>query len=618
MFRIALSLFFLGITFHSLAQEVALRITGHITNEETHESIPYASIYTNNHGTGTVSNNDGNFDLRLITSKPFYLFISHVGYKTEKILLPAKDSTIKVRLLPEVTVLREVVITSDESIISLLQDCAKNISKNYSTSPFELKGFFRESLRDSVDRYYYVGEAELLCQSSGYQYPHEDGRVRIIKSRMNSLNDSLYTHYRGGPFIGIKGDIVKSSRKVLVGDADKYRYSLKEVYSAIDGEVWVIEFVDKENENKRGTLYINKKDKAYARIEIRILGSKLTRTGKQIVSYKKFKGHWYLDFVHSEISNAEKTHVIAVDFSTISIRTDSITPIPLMQQLNYGQPFSLSENEFNDDFWNGNTIILPDTALQRQWKKMTSNSKLTGAHTVVTKVKGQKFINFLNHLDVNIGIQLMPSIISNRPSGINVITLEGNVNLNSLKQPSAPLSVKSGISYRINNKLSTNFNYAESFLKSNFYRGYDIRFLYSIQLPLNGNPVLLRTSVAWNYQVIGQGFEALPQSTSIEFGGTEYKYAKMRVYAGNKNAAVLLSLYAEKNLKGSKCFFLGFTIQQSMHSKQVFLLRKESGLFKNYHTTSFLDSNVTFSTPYTGPRLRNINFEIGLRVGIFG
>lgn len=595
--------------FAAFSQTPYFKVSGTVIDAETLAPMPYASVYVENTSIGTVTNGNGDFSLNFSSLVPFHLITSYIGYSKKKIFLFPSDTILNIiALSPESTTLKELVITPGDSVADFVKACYQSISSNYPTSPYEFEAFYRESSRNLVNEYYYFGEAEIILQGSGYQYSNEDGRVKIVQSRVNYFTDSIPTHYYGGPFIGSKGDIIKVGKKFLLGNENEYEYFLKKVYLMEDSEIWVIGFIDKKDMGKKGDMYIDRFSRAYIRIELDL--NDADKKGKQIVAYTKWQNKWYLNFIHSEVIKKNKrlneTEITTVDLAVTKIKTDSISVIPLLQQLSYGQPFSLIKNNFKEDFWLDATTILPDTILRKQTREFAQQTKWNN-----TK---KSMVNLVSRLSLNLGLQLLQYSVNSSLIGLNVLDAAGqSILINSLKQPHLPLLYKGGISFRINNKAALNYSYSESLSKVNLFRGSYIGFIYSIQLPLHGNPILLRAGLGWNNQIFGQGFSSLPKATGIQFNNQVYDYSKMRIYLGERNSMAMLSLHLEKKLKGMKWFFIGATYQYSLNSSQRFFLRKESGITNKIHTSPVEKSNIAFTTPYNRPKLNSILFEFGLR-----
>jgi len=88
-------------------------ITGTVT-DEAGDALPYVSIYIKNTTTGTASNADGNYGLKLSQGQ-YTLVFQFIGYKTQVrvINIDNRQETLDVQMNPQTAVLSEVVISAD-------------------------------------------------------------------------------------------------------------------------------------------------------------------------------------------------------------------------------------------------------------------------------------------------------------------------------------------------------------------------------------------------------------------------------------------------------------------------------------------------------------------------
>ncbi len=104
----AFLLAFLFVVFTSLNGFAQITVTGRIISQADNESLPGATILLKGTNTGTVTDLDGNFSIK-VTSESDVLVISMVGYKPQEITI-GKQSVINIALETQVTGLDEVVV----------------------------------------------------------------------------------------------------------------------------------------------------------------------------------------------------------------------------------------------------------------------------------------------------------------------------------------------------------------------------------------------------------------------------------------------------------------------------------------------------------------------------
>ncbi|MBQ8224500.1 MAG: TonB-dependent receptor [Bacteroides sp.] len=90
------------------------RIAGHVIEKGSEENIPYATIYVEELGKGTVTNEEGRFELKDLSAGEYTLRVSAVGYQTqEKNVTVSADFTAVVHF-----VLEEESFMTDEVVVS--------------------------------------------------------------------------------------------------------------------------------------------------------------------------------------------------------------------------------------------------------------------------------------------------------------------------------------------------------------------------------------------------------------------------------------------------------------------------------------------------------------------
>ena len=96
-------------------------IMGHVIADVTEEDIPYASIYIEETGDGTVSNEEGQFEFRNLPAGKYHLRVSAVGYSTStKEVVVSKEFTtvIHFKLKVEDVQMDELVVSANRNVVS--------------------------------------------------------------------------------------------------------------------------------------------------------------------------------------------------------------------------------------------------------------------------------------------------------------------------------------------------------------------------------------------------------------------------------------------------------------------------------------------------------------------
>jgi outer membrane receptor protein involved in Fe transport len=103
----------------SFAQAVI--VSGKISNSDSKEAIPAASILLKGGTNGTFTDNHGNFKLSVNHAFPFTLIVSSIGYETKEFLVESASSTIEIELKPASVLGTEVVVSATRSQIRSLE-----------------------------------------------------------------------------------------------------------------------------------------------------------------------------------------------------------------------------------------------------------------------------------------------------------------------------------------------------------------------------------------------------------------------------------------------------------------------------------------------------------------
>lgn len=92
-------------------------VTGKVTIKSSHAPLAKASVFLSNATFGTVTDENGNFTLNGVRSGQYELVVTTVGYEdyTQTILVGPTPVKVEAEMVPKVTELREVVITSGGS-----------------------------------------------------------------------------------------------------------------------------------------------------------------------------------------------------------------------------------------------------------------------------------------------------------------------------------------------------------------------------------------------------------------------------------------------------------------------------------------------------------------------
>ena len=366
---VILLLLILGLSTLSSAQEKSIEL--YITHSITDEPIAYANLWLPKWNIGGATNLDGRCNLIIPSfSKSDTLVCSFIGFEKELVPIEIGSSgIIEISLSPSYELLDEVVVsahiddsidpkklieqaiskkyikqnypqTSQNYLISyreLLQEDGMNITLNEAVadiiySSYPQKVSFPKGIRKSLaenetqttksNRDEESTKARLLSFNSQYfkYYLSQDDRCLFRQARFsdNHSTHGLRFSIANGPMDLLTMDKVKYRYDMLDPKViDKYQYSLDNIISIGDEEVYVIGFKPIHDStdrrfglNKRikeallaGTIYVQKEDLAILKFEAQLHAKtryeaqrawqKYAKSNTVMVNYKKQRDQKY-------------------------------------------------------------------------------------------------------------------------------------------------------------------------------------------------------------------------------------------------------------------------------------------------------------------------------------
>lgn len=221
-------------------------LSGTVRDARNNRPLPYATMYIPGTYLGTVANADGVFTFKVkddVTASNFV--ISYMGYELG--IFSIKEFNNKnsdFPLKPHVVALQEVTFRPADPRDLVLRALQK-VSTNYPQEPYNLTGFYRETIRQRRD-YISVAEAVIDIYKEPYNSRSGDDQVRILRGRKSGTvkqADTLLVKLQGGPQVAMLIDIVKYNQLVISENTiDWYDYTLDEVVIMDDKPQYVIGF----------------------------------------------------------------------------------------------------------------------------------------------------------------------------------------------------------------------------------------------------------------------------------------------------------------------------------------------------------------------------------------
>ena len=176
-------------------------ITGIISDSETGEPLPFATIGINSIGKGTVTNNNGEFGLKITPDcVNDSLSVSYLGYYTRQIpVKQAFDNNFNIKMRREYVSIPEIIV-HNQAPQEILRKAFSSIQHNFGTTPAELTGFYREAVMKKSELQIY-SEAILQIYKSAYSGTIFGDQIKVIKSRKienTGRKDTLTVRLKAG------------------------------------------------------------------------------------------------------------------------------------------------------------------------------------------------------------------------------------------------------------------------------------------------------------------------------------------------------------------------------------------------------------------------------------
>ena len=244
----------------AMTQQMLISQTkGIIVDKESHQSIPYVSIYTKNAETvlGAMSNENGQFSLDF----PFQtLFFSHINY--EKIELRKENLGDTIFLTPASVLLSEVVVSSKQPkwIPSILNEVVKLKSKNYQNTDKQFSYNYESYTLGDSSGYAFKSKGNLLVPklSSNPQY-YINAQNSVIKYKDKTAGVD-FTNLKRMLYV----DFINYFDKKFINNNDFRQNSLFETSNPHFVQLF---FNDKKDKTTNGYMVVDTLNKAIVEVE---------------------------------------------------------------------------------------------------------------------------------------------------------------------------------------------------------------------------------------------------------------------------------------------------------------------------------------------------------------
>lgn len=252
---------------HGLSQT---KITGYVRDAETKEVLPAANIQIIGTLRGTITNNDGRFQLE-VEHLPTALLISYIGYESKKIIIESSDAD-KLQ-----NILLNPVILEAETIVVSAEDPAMNIMRKViekkqqwrkELETYRAKAYSRLILKNDSG---IVSIAESISEAFWHK---EKGPREVIKTKRQTSNMNAEGNFATVSYIpNFYDDDIEINGFRIIGPThpsalEYYRFKLTGRRMRDSTVVYDIEVIPTSRLQPTFVGHIAVLDKAYAMIEV--------------------------------------------------------------------------------------------------------------------------------------------------------------------------------------------------------------------------------------------------------------------------------------------------------------------------------------------------------------
>ena len=388
-----------GFLFIVKAQDDFYTVSGIIRDSQSRRPLEYVTILVANHNVGTVSNADGEFSLKIPNSiNSGNVVFSHLGYRSSSIAVRGADILgAEVMLVQVVSMLSDVVIQGGDAR-HIVQAAVDRIPLNYSRSPNQLTGFYRETVQKRRN-YINISEAVVDLYKTSYTQDISSDRLQILKGRKllsQRASDTLAVKLLGGPNLSIFVDIVKNP-EVLLDDEmlSFFSFRLDNVTQINGREQYIVSFqpqVVMPYPLYVGKFYIDKESFAFTRAEFSVDMSDHRKVTEMIlrrrpiglqfrpeevsyvVSYQERDGVNYLSYIRNELRFRcdWRRRLFSTNYSIVSemvvtdINDQNVSAIAWRDAFRPTHILTDRVLDFYDEnFWGAYNIIEPTESLEQ-------------------------------------------------------------------------------------------------------------------------------------------------------------------------------------------------------------------------------------------------------------
>ena len=398
------SVFHANALFFQDTEQEYTEYSGVILDEQTNKPLVFASIGVENTNISTITNNEGEFLLKIPSSiQSKSVTVSFLGYQQRTIAISdLKKRKNKITLRPSTIALSEINVKLPKDAKGLVRKTLQKKGQNNLNEEALMTAFYRETIKKRR-RNVSLAEAIVAVYKEPYTSAKRD-KIKLYKARKNTdytKLDTLALKLQGGPFNALYIDLMKYPEYIFgEGSIDLYSFSFG-TSTTINGEaVYVVNFKQREEIGEPlyyGKLFIDSKSHALTSaiynlnvvnkdlasalfVKKKPKGVKVYPTNAAYrVDYRQKNGKWYYGYSNVQltfkVNKKSKWFNSIYSLSSEMAVTDwKINVEETLKNRERLRPSIIIADEasgFSDpEFWGAYNVIEPEKSIESAIKKI--------------------------------------------------------------------------------------------------------------------------------------------------------------------------------------------------------------------------------------------------------
>lgn len=280
----------------AVSAQAQILVSGHLLDERG-QPVPYASIALTDGRTGTASNEEGEFSLKLPTL-PQQLTVLSIGYERAVIAVAqAGPLPVPVVLRASAVRLPEIIVRANAEAEELVRRCYAKLLRHQADVQYG-RGFYRQKTRED-GHYREVFDAFYDVKITPRTMPSwvlGEARYALTPGVLTMSNFSVYTRLL--PLFVVPDAAVRTAIPLGPNAVERFGFVLRQTQRDQGRELAVIDFAPRDPADKvsRGTLYIDVRTAALFRIEKEMPSQGLFNSDNAAIQLTQASLHVITDF----------------------------------------------------------------------------------------------------------------------------------------------------------------------------------------------------------------------------------------------------------------------------------------------------------------------------------